>query len=98
MQEIQDIVHFHREILVSDRIAASLELDSNCFSGFSQPRRQRHCRDAPQRWIKAVKPSIGRNGLAPNCGDVKDEIARAFGSKMASIDSVSIGILLGAVL
>src|SRR3982074_1362934 len=43
----------------------------------------------------------GKNGLASNCGDDKDAIASIcddFRRFMASLDSVSIAILLGAVL
>jgi cell volume regulation protein A len=46
-------------------------------------------------------PPYGRNGLASKCGDDKDAIARFCGDQtrfMASLDSVSIAILLGAVL
>jgi potassium/hydrogen antiporter len=41
---------------------------------------------------------LGRNGLASNYGDDKDVIARIYVTIMASLDSVSIAILLGAVL
>src|ERR1700684_2754251 len=43
-------------------------------------------------------PHHGRNGLASKCGDDKDAIARIYAKPMASLDSVSIAILLGAVL
>jgi cell volume regulation protein A len=48
-----------------------------------------------------LRSDTGRNGLASNCGDDKDAIARfCDGCErfMASLDSVSIAILLGAVL
>src|SRR6201996_6330684 len=46
----------------------------------------------------AFENGRGRNGLAANCGDDKDAIARIYVKPMASLDSVSIAILLGAVL
>src|ERR1700691_3861156 len=46
----------------------------------------------------ACKAVRGRNGLASNCGDDKDAVARIYVKPMASLDSVSIAILLGAVL
>src|ERR1700684_15350 len=46
----------------------------------------------------ACWPRHGRIGLALKCGDDKDALARIYAKPMASLDSVSIAILLGAVL
>ena len=54
-----------------------------------------HC----ARW-RAQSTLIGRNRLARRAGDDKDENASVyrFGRLMASLDSVSLAILLGAIL
>src|SRR5258708_2043236 len=58
-------------------------------------------RDAAKGPLLRMTRCAGRNGLASKCGDDKDAIARFCGDQirfMASLDSVSIAILLGAVL
>src|SRR5581483_3856536 len=56
---------------------------------------------SPRRGSKPIgadNRAFGKNGLASNCDDDKDAGARIYAEPMASLDSVSIAILLGAVL
>ena len=107
-QEFGDLVQVHRQNLIAG--SQSGKFDSN--SGQNPTMAAPGAIDTTSRRsrVKARKTghiaAIARNGLASNCGDDKDASASIctgilkvdFRRFMASLDSVSIAILLGAVL